>query len=77
VAFYELLRARGQHAVAQQGAETASRHREDLLRFVEAGTVARVELLRVEAQLAEAERLVIAAREGSRWPRRSSVSGCT
>ncbi|MFO0627298.1 MAG: TolC family protein [Polyangiales bacterium] len=64
VAFYELLRARGQHAVAQQGAETAARHREDLLRFVEAGTVARVELLRVEAQLAEAERLVIAAREG-------------
>ena len=64
VAFYELLRARGQHAVAQQGAETASRHREDLVRFVEAGTVARVELLRVEAQLAEAERLVIAAREG-------------
>lgn len=64
VAFYELLRARGQHAVAQQGAETAARHREDLARFVEAGTVARVELLRVEAQVAEAERLVIAAREG-------------
>lgn len=64
VAFYEVLRARGQLAVAQQGAETAAHHRTDLARFVEAGTVARVELLRVEAQVAEAERLVIAAREG-------------
>lgn len=64
VAFYEYLRGQGQLAVAEQGLETVRRHREDLLRFVEAGTVARVELLRVEAQVAETERMVVMAREG-------------
>jgi len=64
VAFYEYLRAQGQLAVTEQALETARRHREDLLRFVEAGTVARVELLRVEAQVAETERMVVMAREG-------------
>lgn len=64
VAYYELLRARGQHAVATQGVETAEAHRQDLARFVEVGTVARVELLRVEALLADAQRLEIAARQG-------------
>lgn len=64
IAYYELLRARGQLAVAAQGAETATQHRQDLARFVEVGTVARVELLRVEALLADAQRLEIAARQG-------------
>ncbi len=63
VAFYEYMRAQGNLAIAQRGFETAQRHREDLARFVEAGTVARVELLRVEAQVAESERVVISARE--------------
>ena len=61
IAFYEYLRAEGQLLAAQQGLETAQRHQEDLRRFVEAGTMARVDLLRVEAQAAEAERLVIGA----------------
>jgi outer membrane protein TolC len=65
VAWYAWLRALGSAAVAEQGAESARHHRDDLLRFVEAGTVARVELMRVEAQVAETERLVIAAREGA------------
>ena len=64
VAFYEFMRAQGQAAVAQQALETAQQHRADLARFVEAGTVARVDLLRVDAQVAESERVVLAAREG-------------
>lgn len=64
VAFYEYLRARGQAAVAHEGLEAARRHREDLARFVEAGTVARVELFRVEAQAAESERLSVLAENG-------------
>jgi outer membrane protein TolC len=64
VAFYEYMRAQGQLAVAQQALETARQHRIDLARFVEAGTVARVELLRVDAQVAESERIVLSAREG-------------
>ncbi len=65
VAFYEYLRAQGQLAITQQAVETARRHREDLTRFVEAGTVARVELLRVDAQMAESERMLVMAREGA------------
>ncbi len=64
IAFYEYMRAQGQLAAAQQALETAQQHRQDLARFVEAGTVARVELLRVEAQVAESERIVLSAREG-------------
>jgi outer membrane protein TolC len=64
IAFYEFMRAQGQAAVAQQALETAQQHQRDLARFVEAGTVARVELLRVEAQVAESERIVLSAREG-------------
>lgn len=64
IAFYEYMRAQGQAAVAQQALETAQQHQRDLARFVEAGTVARVELLRVEAQVAESERIVLSAREG-------------
>lgn len=64
VAYYEYVRASGQVSVAQQGLETAQQHRSDLARFVEAGTIARVDLLRVEAQVAESERIVLAAREG-------------
>jgi outer membrane protein TolC len=65
VAFYEYLRTQAQVSLASQAVDTVRRHREDLSRFVEAGTVARVELLRVEAQVAEAERLVVMAREGA------------
>jgi outer membrane protein TolC len=64
VAFYEYVRASGQVIVAEQALETAQQHEQDLLRFVEAGTVARVDLLRVQAQVAESERLVLAARAG-------------
>jgi outer membrane protein TolC len=64
IAFYEYMRAQGQAGAAEQGIVAARRHREDLVHFVEAGTVARVELLRVEAQVAETERIVIAAGEG-------------
>lgn len=64
LAFYEFVRANGQVLAAQQGVEAARQHEQDLARFIEAGTVARVELLRVQAQVAETERLVIAARGG-------------
>lgn len=64
ISFYEFMRAQGQLAVAQQGVAAAQRHQTELRRMVEAGTVARVEQLRVDAQVAEAERLVLAAREG-------------
>ena len=61
VAFFEYHRAEGQLLAAQQGLESAQHHRQDLQRFVEAGTMARVDLLRVDALTAESERLVIAA----------------
>lgn len=64
VAFYEMVRATGQLLAAQEALEAARQHEQDLARFVEAGTVARVDLLRVQAQVAESERLVLAAREG-------------
>ena len=63
VAFYESLRAQAQLSITALAVDAARRHREDLARFVEAGTVARVELLRVEAQVAEAERGLVLARE--------------
>jgi len=64
IAFYEFMRAQGQLAVAQQALEAARQHRIDLAHLVEAGTVARVDLLRVDAQVAETERIVLSAREG-------------
>ncbi|MEZ4409394.1 MAG: TolC family protein [Polyangiales bacterium] len=64
VAFYEYMRAQGQLAVAEQGVESARRHGVELGRMVAAGTAARVDQMRVEAQVAESERLVLAAREG-------------
>ncbi|MBL8605018.1 MAG: TolC family protein [Myxococcales bacterium] len=64
VAFYEYMRGLGQRAVAEEALATAQAHARDLGHFVQAGTLARVELLRVEAQVAEAERFVLAAREG-------------
>ncbi|MBI5515304.1 MAG: TolC family protein [Deltaproteobacteria bacterium] len=64
VAFYEHVRARGQARVAAQGLQSARRNREDIARFVEAGTLPRVDLLRVEARVAEAERTLILAQNG-------------
>lgn len=65
IAFYEYMRAQGQAAVTHLNVENARRHRDDVARFVEAGTVARVELLRVEAQVAEAERYEVLAQAGA------------
>ncbi len=62
LAFYEYVRATGQLLAAQESAEAARQHEQDLTRFVEAGTAARVDLLRVQAQVAETERFVLAAR---------------
>lgn len=64
LAFYEYVRATGQLLAAQEAVEAARQHEQDLTRFVEAGTVARADLLRVQAQVAETERLVLAARGG-------------
>lgn len=64
VAFWEYVRAQGQLLAAQEGLVSAQRHRDDLAHLVEVGTAARVDLLRVEAQVAETERLVLLAREG-------------
>lgn len=64
IAFYEFVRANGQMLAAQEALTAAREHERDLSRFVEAGTMARVDLLRVQAQVAESERLVLAAREG-------------
>ncbi len=62
LAFYEYVRATGQLLAAQESAAAAHEHEQDLTRFVEAGTAARVDLLRVQAQVAETERFVLAAR---------------
>ncbi len=57
LSFYEVLRAQGQLAVATLAVENARRRRDDVQHFVDAGTVARVELLRTEALMADAERV--------------------
>jgi outer membrane protein TolC len=63
-AFYDYMRAVGQAAVAQQGVETAQRRHDDIARAVEAGTLARADLLRAEASLADLNRLNLLARNG-------------
>lgn len=63
-AFYEYLRAAGQVAVAQQSLDSASRRRDDLRRSVAAGVAPRAELLRLEATVADLERLQLLSRNG-------------
>lgn len=66
VAFYEYLRALGQRAVAEQSLEATRRRRADVQRTVEAGIIARNELLRIEAAVADLERIVLLAQNGLR-----------
>ncbi len=63
-AFYELARARGALGVAEKALEQARAHRAQVAALVEAGAAARVELLRVEAQVAQARVAVAQAAGG-------------
>jgi outer membrane protein TolC len=64
-AFYEYLRARASLAATEQALETARARREDVARFVEAGSLARAELLRADASVADLERTAVQARNGT------------
>ena len=62
--FYELARARGAFVVAEKSVEQAESHRQQVAALVDAGAAARVDLLRVQAQLAQARVAVANTRGG-------------
>jgi outer membrane protein TolC len=64
-AFYTYLRARGALAVARSAVAQAEAHRGQVAALVEAGTAARVELMRVDAQIARARVVVARAEAGT------------
>ncbi|MEM9864833.1 MAG: TolC family protein, partial [Myxococcota bacterium] len=53
-AFYEVIRARANASVAQKSLEQAEANRDRVAALVEGGALARVELLRLQAQVAQA-----------------------
>ena len=63
-AFYSFLRARGALAVARSAVGQAESHRGQVVALVDAGTAARVELMRVDAQIARARVVVARAEAG-------------
>jgi outer membrane protein TolC len=63
-AYYEYVRARGQLIAAERSLEATRARREDVARFVAAGTLARAELLRMDVAVARAEQGVTQARNG-------------
>jgi outer membrane protein len=63
VAFYVYVRARLQEVVAEQALEQARGHRKDAAALFEAGTASKADVLRVDAQVAQAELLVARARD--------------
>jgi len=64
--FYELARGRGALVVAEKSVEQAEAHRQQVAALVDAGAAARVDLLRVEAQLAQSRVAVARAAGGVR-----------
>jgi len=62
VIFYSWVRARGTAVVAEQALATAQQHLKDARSAVDAGTVSRADVLRVESQVAQSELLVERAR---------------
>ena len=63
-AFYNFARARAALVVAMAGLAQAEAHRRDVAAMVNAGTLARVELMRMDAQIAAAQVTVERARGG-------------
>jgi outer membrane protein TolC len=63
VVFYNWVRARGAVVVAEQALATAQQHLKDARAAVDAGTVSRADVLRVESQVAQSELLVQRARD--------------
>ncbi|MAT24654.1 MAG: hypothetical protein CMN29_06760 [Sandaracinus sp.] len=63
-AFYELARARGTLVVAEKAVEQVEAHQRQVQALVDAGAAARVDLLRVQAQLAQANVNAARARGG-------------
>lgn len=62
LAYYDWLRARGGAEVAEQALELARGHRVDVQHVFQAGSASKADVLRVEAQVAQAEMLVERAR---------------
>ncbi len=60
-AFYEYVRAVGQEFLVGQSVAALQRRLEDVMRAVQAGTVARAQQLAIEAQIADLQRLVVVA----------------
>lgn len=60
-AFYEYVRAVAQEFLVNQSVTALQRRLEDVLRAVQAGTVARAQQLMIEAQIADLQRLVVVA----------------
>jgi outer membrane protein TolC len=63
-AFYEYLRALGQVGVAKQAADATRTRLKDMEQSVKAGTASQADLLRVQALLADFDRLKLAADNG-------------
>src|SRR5262249_47284194 len=63
VAFYTFVRARLQEVVAEQALGQARGHRKDAAAAFDAGTASKADLLRVDAQVAQAELLVARAHD--------------
>ncbi len=61
VAFLNWVRAKGHHAVARLSVPQAQAHVKDARVTLEVGLIARADLLRLEAQLAQAKHLAVAA----------------
>ena len=77
VIFYNWVRARGGTVVAEQALATAQQHLKDARSAVDAGTVSRADVLRVESQVAQSELLVEARATSSSSRPRSSASCST
>ncbi|MEI8254397.1 MAG: TolC family protein [Deltaproteobacteria bacterium] len=60
-AFYEYVRAVAQEFLVNQSVTALQRRLEDVLRAVQAGTIARAQQLAIEAQIADLQRLVVVA----------------
>lgn len=63
VAYFTWLRGRAQTEIAAESLELARAHAQDVARAAEAGTASKADVLRVEAQVANAELLLVRARD--------------
>ncbi len=69
--YYQLARARGALVVAEKAVDQVTAHRARMATLVEAGAAAPVDLLRIEAQLAQARVAVARSQGGARMAERA------